>query len=109
MLRACTQPVEDANQDTHDEAAALERLGIMQCKHAPRLPHFASDTLQPGTHEEEIAGGFIVYTLMTKMPGKRLTCENFWSRPLKDREEIRAAFKEALLYVEASSDEYHNY
>jgi hypothetical protein len=102
MLRACTQPVEDANQDTHDEAAALERLGIMQCKHAPRLLDFASDTLQPGTHEEEIAGGFIVYTLMTKMPGKRLTYENFWSRPLKHREEIRAAFKEALLGVSSA-------
>jgi hypothetical protein len=109
MLRACTQPVEDANQDTHDEAAALERLGIMQCKHAPRLLDFASDTLQAGTHEAEIAGGFIVYTLMTKMPGQRLTYENFWSRPLKHREEICAAFKEALLYVEDLSNECHEY
>jgi hypothetical protein len=109
MLRACAKPVEDANQDTQDEAAALERLGIMKCKYAPWLLDFASDTLQAGTHEEEIAGGFIVYTLMTKMPGKRLTCENFWGRSLKDREEIRAAFKKALLYVEELSDEYHKY
>jgi len=69
----------------------------MQCKYAPELLDFASATLQSGTHDEEVPGGFLVYTLMTKLPGKRLTASNFWERSREERDEIRAAFKEALL------------
>lgn len=97
LLCACTQPVDDPNQDTHDEAAALERLTIMQCEHAPRLIDFVISTLQPGIHYQEVPGGFVVYTFMTKLPGTRMKYHDFWNRTLEERNKIRGAFKVAIM------------
>ena len=80
-----------------DEAAALERLGALECKHAPALLDVAIRTVQSSTHEEAIPGGYLVFLLMTKLPGKRITYRDFWGLSLQERDEIRNAFKEALL------------
>jgi hypothetical protein len=96
LLEACTQPSQSPNQDTYNEAAALQRLGDLACEHAAELLGFFISDVDLGTHSEEIAGGFLVYTFMTKLPGKRITYQDFFNRPLAERDEIRAAFKEAL-------------
>lgn len=97
LLHSCTHPTDLINQDTLNEAAALDRLGELECKHAPALLDVAIKTMQPGTHEEEIPGGYLVFLLMTKLPGKRITYRDFWGLSLQERDEIRNAFKEALL------------
>ncbi|ORY16536.1 hypothetical protein BCR34DRAFT_611411 [Clohesyomyces aquaticus] len=43
-----------------------------------------------------MVGGYITYILMTKVPGKRIRPDEFSSLSLKERHEIRKAFKEAL-------------
>jgi hypothetical protein len=39
----------------------------------------------------------VVFILMTKVPGERMDYSMFWSKAVEEREEIRRAFKTALL------------
>jgi hypothetical protein len=43
-----------------------------------------------------MSGGYVFYTIMTKLPGKHIMYHDFFRRPLEERDKIRAAFKEAL-------------
>jgi hypothetical protein len=42
-----------------------------------------------------LPGGYIVYILMELLPGEPL--EYFWELPLKERDEVRKAFRTALV------------
>jgi hypothetical protein len=96
-LRACTQATDIVNRDTLNEITALDRLGEMECEHAPALLDTIISQLQAGIYEDAITGGYVVFILMTKLPGKCLSHCNFWDMSLQERDEIRGAFKEALL------------
>ena len=41
--------------------------------------------------------GYTAFMLMTKVPGKALDYEKFWEKGEKTRENIRRAFKAALM------------
>lgn len=43
-----------------------------------------------------MSGGFLTWTIMTRVPGERLTPSMFWEEPFWQRERIRQAFKTAI-------------
>jgi hypothetical protein len=43
-----------------------------------------------------MAGGYVVFILMTKVPGKQLSRKDYWGLSLAERDAIRAAFRVAL-------------
>lgn len=96
-LDLCTKPTNGPNQDTIDEIIGLDRLGSYGCESAPWLLNYTEDKVQPGTHEEEMVGGYVIFILMTKLPRVQLTCNNYWTLSLEEREEVREAFKQALM------------
>lgn len=44
-----------------------------------------------------MSGGYVAFILMTKVPGEALNYEKFWAKDQKTREDIRRAFKAALM------------
>jgi hypothetical protein len=51
----------------------------------------------PGVDKEGMPGGFAIFILMTKLPGKAITPSLLKDKTLEEREEIRAAFKKAIM------------
>ncbi|KAF2868631.1 hypothetical protein BDV95DRAFT_118167 [Massariosphaeria phaeospora] len=98
-LLMCFKPSTGANTDTLDEVYALQRFADIQCEHAPWLLDVSTDAVKPGTHDEEIVGGYVVFLLMTKLPGTRIIYNHYWQLSLAERDEIRREFKKALLAV----------
>lgn len=72
------------------EIAALQGLTDANCSSTPYLPSW-KHTVQDD--ERYIPGGYITYILMEKCPGTNL--QYFFHLPRKERDQIRAAFKEA--------------
>jgi hypothetical protein len=94
--RVCTHSTSEPNQMTLDELDALQRFREHKCKSAPWLLDIAESPVQPGTHENEIVGGYMIWILMTKLPGERITYSTFCGKSLSERQEIRDAFRDAL-------------
>jgi hypothetical protein len=97
VLHSCTHPTELFYQNTVNEIAALEHLDVLRCEHVPALLDVLVNAVPRGIHEDAIEGGYLVCILMTKLPGKAISQCNFWDLSLQERDEIRSAFKEALL------------
>lgn len=100
-LHLCIDPTNSPNEDTLDEMAALLRLRKRGCPSAPWLIEIQTDKVSPGMHKEGMIGGYLVYTLMTRLPGSRI--DGWWfHRTLTHakKEEIRQAFKKAFMQVE---------
>ena len=101
------------NGYTKREIESLERVTAANCSSAPKLLGVKVDvqdesilSAKEGTEFYEewgnakwwMPGGYIVYILMTKLPGQSL--EEFWNPKLfsaQDRHTIRLAFREAFL------------
>ena len=94
---------------TENEIRFLERLTTANCPASPRLLAVSKDVqktpiLRRYNDEEDqpywVPGGYIVYILMEKLPGKDLE-DFFWPNrySLQEREEVRQAFREAFLFV----------
>lgn len=81
------------------ELLALRRSAESYCQSAPHLLDFIEADVQPGMHNEEMLGGYAIYTLMTKVPGSTLSYDSFCKKSRFERDEIRRAFKDALMYV----------
>jgi hypothetical protein len=96
-LHACTHPVAEPNDDTVREVIALRRLTDAQCRSAPHLLRFIETGVPHGLHEYGIVGGYVVMTLMTKMPGAALPYSTFCKMSREQRDEVREAFRSALL------------
>jgi len=47
--------------------------------------------------EQAMVGGFAIFLLMTKVPGECIEYNMFWSKTEEQREEIRHAFKKAVM------------
>jgi hypothetical protein len=58
---------------------------------------YAADYMLEGVDEQAMMGGYTVFMLMNKIPGEPLSYDMFWKKDEKTREEIRVAFKEALM------------
>lgn len=75
------------------ELKALQTFADKQRMHVPHLITWKRVTQGPN---ELFPGGYIAFTIMTLMPGKDLLDLGFWSMPVDEQGEIRAAFKAAL-------------
>lgn len=92
-----TQPVEWPNEATMQELKALTHFHREGCDSTPHLLDFVGDFIEEGVDEQEMVDGYAVFILMAKVPGERLDYHKYWNRSETQRDEIRAAFKEALL------------
>jgi hypothetical protein len=91
----------DASQCEYD---ALQRLTEKDCKSTPTLLGHKKDKQQ---ENGLVPGGYILYLLMTRMPGILLGGNDihnpiFWKLPGTTRNDIREAFKVAYKYVSNS-------
>ena len=91
------------NGYTVQEIESLERVTAAHCSATPQLLGVRVDAQDESILTWEglqwwMPGGYVVYILMTKVPGQSL--ETFWDEGLftaQDRHEIRQAFRKALL------------
>ena len=98
-LFRCTNPTSDPYNDTINEVQALDRLGERECPHAPWLLGFACAKVHPAVHEEAIVGGYVVFTLMTRLSAKLFDYSKFCNAAIEERDKVREAFKTALKSV----------
>ncbi|KAL8651993.1 MAG: hypothetical protein Q9210_002945 [Variospora velana] len=92
------------NAFTTQEIGMLERLTAERCSVTPTLL-----AVKVGTQDESLfsgpgfntpwfmPGGYIVYILMAKIPAQPLDINSFWSFTKDERDEVRSAFKKALM------------
>lgn len=97
MLRIATHPVDTPHEFTKQEIEALWHLRRENCGSTPQLLNTIGDFPAPGVDEQEMVDGYAVFILMTKVPGEPLTYDKYWKLLESERDEIRAAFKEALM------------
>jgi hypothetical protein len=96
-LYAALNPVQIPNSATLSEFRALTWLAEVQSAHTPHYLSYAYLPVEEGIDEWGMVGGYMIFIVMTKVPGRRLSRSEFWSLSLSKRDEIRAAFKEALM------------
>ncbi|RMZ67476.1 Vacuolar sorting-associated VPS28 [Pyrenophora seminiperda CCB06] len=100
LLHIATQPVNWPHKHTVDEVAALDIFDKVELAHAPRLLGFAGESTAKGVDDDEaMHEGYTVFMLMNKLPGVTLNEDKFWNKDEETREEIRRAFKVALMDV----------
>ena len=96
-IQNATEPAEEAHKHTTDEIAALRHLRKVGCCYTPWFIDYGTDKVEPGMDRHGMVGGYVYYIVMTKVPGKKITAAWLASLPKKKRDEIRQAFKEALM------------
>lgn len=79
-----------------NEEMGLLTLTKLGCESAPRLINYKRNTQNDYGH---VPGGFVVYLVTEKLPGIRLSQEEYWGFLKEKRQEIREAFKTAFEYV----------
>ncbi|KAF2112025.1 hypothetical protein BDV96DRAFT_689828 [Lophiotrema nucula] len=100
-LHDCTEPTNTPNYMTYEEMYALDQLAEKKCEHTPWFIDCSYGIVPPGLDDYAIVGGFVAFLLMTKVPGRSLTYEEYCGKSDAERNEIRLAFKEALEAVSA--------
>jgi hypothetical protein len=75
----------------------------------PRLLGAVGDEKPREVDEQGIAGGFAVFILMTKVPGKPVTSDMLKSKTFEEREEMRQALKTALKWAFSWHDTFQIY
>jgi hypothetical protein len=96
-LDYCLAPATEPNTDTYNEIFALHRFADYECRSAPWLLSFSETTIQQAIHRRSILGGYLIYILMPKLPGKPLTQKFFRGCSSHERDQIRKAFQTALV------------
>ncbi|KAH6642940.1 hypothetical protein C7974DRAFT_386433 [Boeremia exigua] len=100
LVYQAENPVEVPHRYTESELIALRHLRDLDCAYTPHYLEAGAFRLTPEVDEERIimAGGYMIGILMTKVPGQKISYDDFWYDKVKEeRDEIRAAFKTALL------------
>jgi hypothetical protein len=97
LISEATLPADNPNEHTLNEIKALEQFRNTGCVHAPQLIDSMGVQLPPGIDPQIMVGGYARFILMTKLPGSHLQWEDFWGKTEAEREEIRQAFKVALM------------
>lgn len=87
------EPEPDHSESTMDEFEALRNFAQCYCYHAPRLVVF--HTLQQDS-DGLLPGGYINFTVMTRVPGVSLFELGYWSLEASERKKIQEQFLEAL-------------
>ncbi|KAF3002450.1 hypothetical protein E8E13_004785 [Curvularia kusanoi] len=99
IISMATLPVSLPNEHTVDEIKTLDRFRSTGCVHTPQLINVICINSLSGIYQESMAGGYTKFIFMTKLPGKRLEWDTFWGKTKEERDEIRLAFKVALMGV----------
>lgn len=89
------RPEESPSATTILERKALEIFSKAQSIYAPRLLGFKQDVQNDSG---PLPGGYITYTLMSKVSGISLFDLHFWTLSEKEREDIERMFLKALVY-----------
>lgn len=92
-----TNPIEIPHEYTFNEIRGPRKLKDTQCTCSPHLLQVVGDWLPPDVDKQAMEGGFVVFILMTKGPGKPLTYKTMKSKSTADRDEVQAAFKTAMM------------
>jgi hypothetical protein len=82
---------------TRQEIKALQHFRPENCGSTPHLLDFTGDFVDAGTDKKGMVDGYAIFIFITKVPGERLTYDKYWKLSLAERDEIRVAFKEAIL------------
>lgn len=89
---------EEVNEATQNEYHALKRFAKTNCSSAPHLLSYVLDVVEEGIDDDcAIIGGYAFFMLMTKVPGERLSYWDFRDLEQSERDDIRQAFKQALM------------
>ena len=86
---------------TRAELKALETFRGASSEHAPHLVHYKQAIQGPSG---PLPGGYLTYTVMTKMPGDSLHNLYYWGMPTEEREVIVKEFLVALRYARQVSN-----
>lgn len=86
-----------AHRYTIQEIRALRHLKKTSCQHTPHLIDIDGTFVTADIDEAAMVGGYTIFMLMTKLPGQRIEYDMFWSKTLEERQEIRLAFKMAMM------------
>ncbi|KAK3066321.1 hypothetical protein LTR53_017377, partial [Teratosphaeriaceae sp. CCFEE 6253] len=87
------EPLPGPSATTAAEWAALQRF---RDENIDGVPHLVAKKCVPQNKHGPWPGGYISYTVMTRMPGQDLMAAKFWSLDDGTKEEIRQAFLTVL-------------
>lgn len=99
LARGLTTPIPGPSESTSAELVALQKFSE---ENSPGLPHLVA--WKKGVQEEinkkeeggeakwPMLGGYVVYIVMTLMPGRHLMDWGFWGLEEEEREVIRERF-----------------
>lgn len=99
LARGLTTPIPGPSESTSAELVALQKFSQ---ENSPGLPHLVA--WKKGVQEENqkneeggeakwpMLGGYVVYIVMTLMPGRHLMDWGFWGLEEEEREVIRERF-----------------
>ncbi|KAK5948484.1 hypothetical protein OHC33_010518 [Knufia fluminis] len=82
-----------------DEIAALQRLAEAKHKSQINVPHLLAAKCEGQESWSWVPHGFVCMILMQYCPGQPLDVQNFYSRPVQERDVIRESFKATLHYI----------
>jgi hypothetical protein len=85
------RPSKFIHEHTSTEIAALKQLTNASCQSTPRLLDVKKEMQ---SEDDEFPGGYVIYILMTFLPGN--PPYGFWKLPREEKARIQKAFKEAL-------------
>lgn len=98
LARGLTTPIPGPSESTSAELVALQKFSE---ENSPGLPHLVAwkKGVQEENQKEEgeeakwpMLGGYVVYIVMTLMPGRHLMDWGFWGLEEEEREVIRERF-----------------
>jgi hypothetical protein len=84
-------PSKFVNKYTSNELFALRLLAKASCQSAPRLLDVKKEIQRKN---DDFPGGYVVYILMTHLPGS--PPRDFWELPRVEKARIQKAFKETI-------------
>lgn len=86
-------PQREPSNITTAELKALQLFRDGNSLYGPQLIGFKT-SVQGG--DGPMPGGYITYTIMTKLPGQSLLGLGYWSMTFEERQQVQQAFLEAL-------------
>ncbi len=103
QIRTSSNPSPPPHPGPSDTTAhEIEALQIFRDAKTPYAPHLVAFNQSVQRENGRLPGGYITYTVMTKMPGQTLYPGlGYWNLPSIEREEIVSAFLPALRAIYA--------
>ncbi|CAE7218915.1 hypothetical protein PTTW11_11104 [Pyrenophora teres f. teres] len=99
LFEMATAPVVTPRVSTIKEMKALTIFRNENCWSAPHLISYWEGSVPEGVDKHAIAGGYMKIMFMNKLPGDTLDRETFLEKTEETREDIRRAFKAALMEI----------